>query len=133
MAKTAKITNLHERPNCINHGCDTPSTWSIRLKDGSVRWRVFCGSCLAAESGSKLKEGVTQYRTGVCSNKNARLGFKCPTKHSLIPPGIKLTEIDHIDGNRNNNDHSNVQELCAHCHKIKGMFSGDYNRWKKVA
>ena len=42
------------------------------------------------------------------------------------------TEIDHKDGNRTNNDLSNLEELCQCCHKEKGIQAGDFKRQKYV-
>ena len=36
----------------------------------------------------------------------------------FIPIDICQLDIDHIDGNRNNNDISNLQVLCANCHRF---------------
>ncbi len=41
-----------------------------------------------------------------------------------------MTEVDHKDGNRENNDPGNLDELCPMCHKYKGRIAGDYNNQK---
>ena len=35
-------------------------------------------------------------------------------------------DIDHIDGNHANNDLSNLQTLCANCHRLKTYSNKDY-------
>ena len=35
-------------------------------------------------------------------------------------------DIDHIDGNHSNNDESNLQTLCANCHRLKTHLNRDY-------
>jgi len=35
-------------------------------------------------------------------------------------------DIDHKDGNRNNNNISNLQTLCANCHRLKTFNQQDY-------
>jgi ribosomal protein L37E len=35
-------------------------------------------------------------------------------------------DIDHIDGNHSNNDESNLQTLCANCHRLKTHLNKDY-------
>lgn len=35
-------------------------------------------------------------------------------------------DIDHIDGNHMNNDHSNLQILCANCHRLKTYLNEDW-------
>jgi hypothetical protein len=41
------------------------------------------------------------------------------------PVHISQLDVDHIDGNRNNNDPSNLQTLCANCHRLKTYLNGD--------
>lgn len=48
-------------------------------------------------------------------------------------------DVDHIDGNHSNNDPSNLQTLCANCHRLKtkvnkdGCYSSDRFKLKVVA
>jgi 5-methylcytosine-specific restriction endonuclease McrA len=37
-------------------------------------------------------------------------------------------DVDHIDGNRTNNDPDNLQTLCANCHRLKTQLNGDHYR-----
>jgi hypothetical protein len=37
-------------------------------------------------------------------------------------------DVDHIDGNRDNNDISNLQTLCANCHRLKTHNNEDHLR-----
>lgn len=53
------------------------------------------------------------HRKNYCEN----CGFK--------PEHISQLDVDHIDGNRNNNDPSNLQTLCANCHRLKTHLNGD--------
>lgn len=53
-------------------------------------------------------------------------------KWTKVPAWAKgMTEIDHKDGDRANNDHSNLDELCPMCHKLKGQQSGDFDNTKR--
>ena len=35
-------------------------------------------------------------------------------------------DVDHIDGNKHNNDVSNLQTLCSNCHRLKTYLNKDY-------
>ena len=35
-------------------------------------------------------------------------------------------DVDHIDGNHDNNDESNLQTLCANCHRLKTFKNSDW-------
>ena len=50
----------------------------------------------------------------------------------FIPTVPSQMDIDHIDGNHNNNDKSNLQVLCANCHRLKTYQNQDWSS-NKVA
>lgn len=50
---------------------------------------------------------------------------KCE-KCGFIPELNIQLDVDHIDGNKNNNDVSNLQTLCANCHRLKTWKSKDW-------
>ena len=43
------------------------------------------------------------------------------------PEHASQLDVDHIDGDRWNNDPNNLQTLCANCHRLKTHLSGDSN------
>ena len=53
---------------------------------------------------------------------------KCE-KCGFIPISDCQLDVDHIDGNRNNNHESNLQTLCANCHRLKTYLNKD---WFKI-
>ena len=42
-------------------------------------------------------------------------------------------DVDHVDGNHNNNDISNLMTLCANCHRFKSYLFNNkgFNRWER--
>jgi len=54
-----------------------------------------------------------KYKKEVCE----RCGF--------IPEHRVQLDVDHIDGDHINNNPSNLQTLCANCHRLKTMLNGD--------
>lgn len=46
-------------------------------------------------------------------------------KCGFIPEDICQLDVDHIDGNHKNNDSSNLQTLCANCHRLKTKIQKD--------
>lgn len=76
-----------------------------------------------------------KYRKDYCENRDGRLGFECtysgPSAEQLTAAGLDDTfigwlQVDHIDGNSDNNEESNLQTLCACCHTIKTAMNKDY-------
>lgn len=47
-----------------------------------------------------------------------RCGFIAENKCQL--------DVDHIDGDKNNSDPSNLQTLCANCHRLKTLRKSEY-------
>lgn len=123
------------RPICINYGCGKPVTYSHKDAAGNPRYRIHCGHCQGASYGRHPHApGVTPYKTGKCNNTDGHLGFSCVIKWTKVPDWAKgMTEIDHIDGDPNNNHPNNLDELCPMCHKLKGQRNGDYNNQKRLS
>lgn len=45
----------------------------------------------------------------------------------FVPVHQSQLDVDHKDGDRWNNDPSNLQTLCANCHRLKTHINGDSN------
>ena len=50
-----------------------------------------------------------------------------PTLHTKAQSS--MLDVDHIDGNHQNNDPENLQTLCANCHRLKTYVNRD---WKEA-
>lgn len=71
-----------------------------KLKDGGPSWAKRCRSCRGRQ-----KYGIIK-------------GSKCEDC-GFIPQVSAQLEIDHVDGDRTNNDKSNLKTLCCNCHALK--------------
>jgi 5-methylcytosine-specific restriction endonuclease McrA len=67
-------------------------------KNGLKVYRKICGSC--HKVGRRNKKPLCE-----------RCGF--------IAKDLCQIDIDHIDGNSNNNDLSNLANICSNCHRLK--------------
>lgn len=66
------------------------------------------------------------YKPLECENKKGFLGFFCTSE---IIDKVQI-DIDHWDGNRNNNDPDNLKYLCKNCHAYKtALFQDHLNRY----
>lgn len=45
---------------------------------------------------------------------------------SFVPKHSCQMDVDHIDGDKMNNDPKNLQVLCANCHRLKTQLNKDY-------
>lgn len=87
--------------------CATPQCNNLATKKDAKRYDRFCNSC----KKNKYQKLVTKECCRVC-------GF-------VAVHGSQL-DIDHIDGDHSNNDVSNLQVLCANCHRLKTIMNGDH-------
>ena len=85
--------------------------------------KYICSSChMRKYPRIKYNENITRgkgyknYRKEYCENVDARLGFNCT--YIIQDPDCQLG-VDHIDGDKTNNDPENLQTLCANCHNYK--------------
>ena len=109
-------------PSCAVAGCEQPASWVRRNKDGSKKYRITCNK--------HRKMSLKLTKKDYCENIDGRLGFKC-TSTILDPCQLQL---DHIDGDRYNNDSNNHQTLCACCHAYKTHIEKDHlKRYNKQA
>ena len=143
-----------------NHHNDVPSNLQTlcanchrlkthRAKDHMNPGRVGTpapGDLSKGNDSSGMKENEDR-STCACGNKLERSGKSCWScrryKHHRHPkadhcfrcgfcaewPG--QLDLDHIDGNRLNNDLSNIQTLCANCHRLKTHTEGDHLKQDK--
>lgn len=121
------------RPTCVNPGCKKPVMQKGGTIDNPTGWRVHCGHCQKASYGAHAHAvGVTPFKTGRCSNTTGHLGFPCCVDWDKAEGvGLKIsTEIDHKNGDPNDNRIRNLQELCSICHKEKGKRNGDYDGYR---
>lgn len=112
-----------EYPVCPQCGVNKRLFNYLSKKDGRPLFKKLCADC----SGKKVKDRQ-RYRDGKMPSKMERdcgeayqrkiknltcecCGFKA--KHQI------QLDIDHIDGNHNNNDSTNLWVLCANCHRLK--------------
>ena len=110
MSKKSPINNY--APRCAYDGCGTRVGYHSVEKtlddEFSVNWKNCCES---HRNERKFEVENWKLKAG-CVNVDARYGFKC-TATILYPEQL---DINHIDGNRNNNDATNKEILCKNCH-----------------
>jgi 5-methylcytosine-specific restriction endonuclease McrA len=80
-------------------------------KKGNKMWR--CKKARVIEKKNRERPW-SLFRGEVCE----RCGF--------VPEHISQLDVDHKDGNKSNNDPSNLQTLCANCHRLKTYQNRDW-------
>ena len=76
-----------------------------------------------------LKKGY-DYSNNIESKKKSRVWINYKKsiceKCGFIPEHSCQLDVDHIDGNKQNNDPSNFQTLCSNCHRLKTHINNEY-------
>lgn len=112
------VTFQKPAPKCRT--CDNiviPRTEKSKL--GFIRYQCYCKPCLAKKKKT--------YQRKTYPNRTYRKHLKsCCEFCGFIPAHTCQLDIDHIDKNRKNNKPSNLQTLCANCHRLKTFLNKDW-------
>ena len=128
----------HNNRICSIEGCDKlGQPIGSYLKDGTKVRRDKCQphhfALTANKAGHKsttawlnVTHRYRKFRKDYCENIDGRLGFECTS--TIFWPG--MLDVDHKDGNHDNNNPDNLQTLCKCCHAYKGNINKDYKSKK---
>jgi len=108
---------LDEHQRCCNNGCSFPRRKTGANKTAYVLAPV-CIHCFHAAIEPPrhgYRDGVTAIKKDFCENRDSRLGFNCTA--TIIHR--RQLDLDHIDGNHDNNIPENLQTICKNCHAQK--------------
>ncbi len=86
--------------------CGNRQTSAGRYKGKQIFHR-YCSSCKDNKQRNYTKKSFCE-----------KCGFEAVIQQQL--------DIDHIDGNHLNDDPSNLQTLCANCHRLKTFINKDF-------
>ena len=95
--------------------CKCGNLRKVKWVNGTEYVMKYCNACY--RNRAAWANGDTSYRQhkkGTCE----LCGF--------IPVHSHQLDVDHIDGNRDNNNVENLQTLCANCHRLKTWTNRDF-------
>ena len=89
----------------------------VKLRDSKAKTLPARYRCKEVYRRNRLKNEYpyTVYKKDTCQH----CGF--------VPEHRSQLDVDHIDGDRWNNDPANLQTLCANCHRLKTHLHDDSN------
>lgn len=102
--------NEKERPRCKCGNLCKHNGFS--KKDNRRLYNTYCSPCARRKHDKKF--AYRKHLKDACE--------KC----GFIPEHVCQLDIDHIDGNHANNATSNLQTLCANCHRLKTFHERDW-------
>ena len=85
-------------------------------KSNILKW--LDGKITSLNTNGIVKPFIRKYIFKLFDNKCMFCGWNKTNKHTNLIP----LEIDHIDGNHNNNDISNLRVLCPNCHSLTSTY-----------
>ena len=111
-------------PTCIVAGCGQPQSYIKKNKNGTIKYRNYCSK------HHKNRVNLKGVKEDYCENRDGHLGFgPCVAK---IADPCQL-HVDHVDGDRYNNNVENLRTYCANCHALKTLKCQDHkNKYQQV-
>jgi len=102
---------------CIRCKIEKPFTEFHKDKHSKDSLNAYCRSC----SSEKVKAWARNNPIKKLVAKKPYLKYRkdCCELCGFVPIHRCQLDVDHIDGNHSNNDESNLQTLCANCHRLK--------------
>lgn len=100
-----------------------------RSKTGGL-FRPTCRSCerkrFPPSKEDRRRKRIKEGRPYLVFRKD-----KCD-RCGFIPEHECQLDVDHIDGNHKNNEESNLQTLCANCHRVKTYVNKDWQKYTSL-
>jgi hypothetical protein len=110
------------RPICCEPECVNPCKLSRIQKNGTRSWKIRCASHhdMLYIKSKKYKAS----KGNRCENYDGVVvGMPCSTNNKILPR--EALDVDHKDGDKQNDDKSNYWTLCKCCHATKTKNHGE--------
>ena len=121
----------HVKPYCINAGCENDVRWREK-KYWSMKSE--CSRCENARKKGIDIPGVQAAKKTYCENRDNILSFPCPIKPEAWEGENYFKDsldLDHIDGNHDNNIPENIRTLCKLCHTFNSRLEKQWDSNKE--
>ena len=99
----------------------------MRASGNLTKMMCACGKYMTMSAGKNVN-GISVYKTACwkcIQDGRANKKTYCESC-GYVPDNKGKLDVDHIDGNKSNNDESNLQTLCRPCHINKTVENKEY-------
>jgi len=118
----------HQLPKCLNTGCNG----NVLVREWKYwSFKSECSTCTSARKKGITRPGIIQHKKSFCQNEDGQLGWVCPVPRDGWIGFENSLDLDHLDGDHQNNIPSNVKTYCKLCHGRKSLINGDCNSNKQ--
>jgi len=118
----------HQLPKCLNTGCNG----NVLVREWKYwSFKSECSTCTSARKKGITRPGIIQHKKTFCENEDGQLGWVCPVPRDGWIGFENSLDLDHLDGDHQNNIPSNVKTYCKLCHGRKSLINGDCNSNKQ--
>jgi hypothetical protein len=118
----------HQLPKCLNTGCNG----NVLVREWKYwSFKSECSTCTSARKKGITRPGIIQHKKSFCENEDGQLGWVCPVPRDGWIGFENSLDLDHLDGDHQNNIPSNVKTYCKLCHGRKSLINGDCNSNKQ--
>jgi hypothetical protein len=119
------------RPICIQCNKNLAKTTGAPKADGSRYYQKYCMGCINERNHGKRRGVRKPWQRDATTYYKKHKKDHCERCGFIAEHSCQL-DVDHKDGNHKNHELSNLQTLCANCHRIKtyGHFDNFNLRWR---
>lgn len=111
--KYRKPEPVTERGLCMKCGMNPQKT------RGNGKYRSLCSLCDKKEYSPNSRKKSISKTTNARRRPYRKYVESTCVRCGFIPEHICQLDVDHIDADHTNNTPSNLQTLCANCHRLK--------------
>lgn len=104
-----------------------PKQHKLLLKHADKRWGI-CAICGPTRLKKKQYGWACRTRYNEYRSRHAKIKKLHCELCGFVAQHRSQLDVDHIDGNHQNNDIINLQTLCANCHRLKTQTNKDWEQ-----
>lgn len=122
------VADMKKQESIFIQGICTVCHKNKQTGKGNGTYRSMCSSCHIKKYATRIEYQKVKNKIKTAKKARPYLIFKKDVCEccGFKPTHLCQLDVDHIDGNHNNNALENLQTLCANCHRLKTFLNRDW-------